>query len=256
MYKSTTARIVGVSALLAVATISSALAGEAPAVSGFNGNAAIIGTYNDDDRQSSEYGALLLGSATAPLSQEFGFQADAALGTHDGSAVTGIGGHLFWRDPSTGLVGLTTSYLKINNSGPDHNVSRFGGEGEYYAGPFTLALTSGYQNGSNVDNGFYGSATGYWYPDENMRLGIGATNDPEVETAGVLSAEYQPDAMSMPGMSLFADASAGGNHDATSANVGVRFYFNSSGKSLKSRNREDGALGNLPGNSINSALMN
>jgi hypothetical protein len=255
MHKSSAARNAAVGALFAVTMISSAWAGDAPAVSTLNGKAAIVGTYNNNDNQPGEFGGLFLGSATMPISHEFGFQADTALGTHDGNPVSGIGGHLFWRDPSTGLVGLTGSYLNINNnrSNPDKSVTRFGGEGEYYAGPFTLALTSGYQNGSNVADGFYGSATGYWYADDNLRLGIGATNDPQIKTAGIASIEYQPNAASMSGMTFFADASAGGRYDTTTANVGIRFYFGAGDKSLKLRNREDDPVINLPASSIDSA---
>lgn len=256
MSTSSVVRIAALGALCAATTISSAMAGDAPAVSQINGKAAIVGTYNNNDNQTGEFGGLFLGSLTAPITHEFGFQADTALGAHDGNPVTGIGGHLFWRDPSTGLVGLTGSYLNIENSGstPDRSISRFGGEGEYYAGPFTIALASGYQNGSNVADGFYGSATGYYYPDDNLRLGIGATNDPEVKTAGVLSAEYQPD-MGMPGMTVFADASAGGRYNQSSANVGVRYYFGAGDKSLKLRNREDDPITNLPASSIDSATV-
>lgn len=253
MLKSSIAVATAIGGLLALTTAGTAMA--ADAVSGLNGKAAIEGTYNNNDNQTGEFGGMFLGSVTAPLSNEFGVQADTVLGLHDGNPVSGIGGHLFWRDPTTGLVGVTASYLNIDNSGsmPDRSVTRFGGEGEYYSGPFTIALTSGYQNGSNVADGFYGSATGYWYPNENLRLGIGARNDAEVKTSGVISAEYMPDPMNMPGMSLFADASAGGSYNPSSANVGVRFYFASDNKSLLRRNREDDPINNLPGDSIDSA---
>jgi len=255
MNKKSVSRVVAISALFALTTIGAATAGDAPAVSSLNGKAAIEGTYDNNDNQTGQFGGLFLGSVTTPLTHEFGFQADTALGLHDGNPVTGIGGHLFWRDPSTGLVGLTASYLNIDNNKSlgDRSVTRFGGEGEYYAGPFTLALSSGCQNGSNVADGFYGSATGYWYPDENLRLGIGVTNDAEIKTSGVLSAEYLPDPTNMPGMTVFADASAGGHYNQTTANVGIRFYFASDNKSLMLRNREDDPVHNLPGDSYNTA---
>jgi hypothetical protein len=254
MFSSSALRSIALGALVALTGATAAYAGEAPAVSELNGKAAIVGTYNNQDNQDGEFGGLFLGSLTAPLAHEFGFQGDTVLGTRDGNEVAGVGGHLFWRDPTTGLVGLTGSYVSINNSNftPDQSVTRFGGEGELYLGQFTVAVTSGYQNGFHVDRGFYGSATGYWYANDDLRLNLGATNDPVLNTAAIAGIEYQPRTASIPsGLTFFADATAGEN-DYTNAQIGVRFYFGAD-KSLKLRNRNDDPIANLPGDSITSA---
>ncbi len=46
------------------------------------------------------------GSWAAPLTERWGFQADALIGgTNKGTGLMGVGGHLFWRDPRQGAVG-------------------------------------------------------------------------------------------------------------------------------------------------------
>lgn len=253
MTQLSTLRGIALGTLFACAFATGASAGDVPAVSKLNGKAAIAGTFTDQDNKDGEFGALFLGSVTAPVAHEFGFQADTVLGTRDGNEVAGIGGHLFWRDPTTGLVGLTGSYVGINNSNatPDQSVSRFGGEGELYLGQFTVAVTSGYQKGFHVDSGFYGSATGYWYANDDLRFALGATNDPVLDTAAIAGIEFQPRNMAMSGLTFFADATAGKN-DYTTGQIGVRFYFGDD-KSLKLRNRNDDPIANLPGDSITSA---
>lgn len=254
MFKSSTFRSFALGTLFACAIASGAIAGDAPAVTKLNGKAAIAGTYGEQDNKDGEFGGLFLGSVTAPVAHEFGFQADTVLGTRDGNEIAGIGGHLFWRDPTTGLVGLTGSYVSLNNSNatPDQSVSRFGGEGEIYLGQFTIAVTSGYQRGFHVDSGFYGSATGYWYANDDLRFSLGATNDPVLNTAAIAGIEFQPRTASLSGLTFFADATAGDNN-YTTGQIGVRFYFGDD-KSLKLRNRNDDPIANLPGDAIATAI--
>ena len=231
---------------LTTAAAGTAHAASVPAVSQLNAKAALSGLYTKANNSDAMWGELLDGSVTAPLTHDFGFQTDGLLGSRQGSNVLGVGEHIFMRDPSTGLVGLTASYLKVDVNGPTGflGVSRVGGEGELYSGPFTIAVQSGYQAGHHLDNGFYGSLTGYWYADDNLRLGIGAANDPVRDTTGLADVEYMPHLSSVPGMALFANAGAG-DHDYRAARVGLRFYFGAD-KSLKDRNREDDPVSNLP----------
>ncbi|MBX3492592.1 MAG: hypothetical protein KF899_06505 [Parvibaculum sp.] len=245
-----TAATASVLSILLAGVSGTALAENAPAVSKLNGKAALAGTFSDDDTTDELWGGLLLGSVTAPLGHEFGFQADGLVGTRDGDTVAGIGGHLFWRDPANGLVGVTASYLDVNNDGaiPDQSVTRFGGEAEYYAETVTIALHAGIQDGDNVDDGFYGSAIGYWYPNDNLRLNLGASNDPSRDTMGLAGVEFQPGFAAAPGMTFFVDAAAG-KDSYVNLLAGVRFYFGDD-KSLKLRNRADDPIVNLPGTSL------
>ena len=222
----------------------------APAVSKTNARLSASGIYADDNRIDAKYGEALSGSVATPLGHEFGVQADGLVANRQARDVAGIGGHLFWRDPSTGLVGLTASDTTADIKGPKGHlgIARFGGEGQLYSGPFTFAAQSGYQEGHHVKNGYYGSLTGYWYADPNMRFGLGAANDPVRDTTGLLDVEYMPRIQGLPGMALFADGRAGDNEFAA-AQFGVRFYFGQH-KSLEAGDREDASMLSLPDDTL------
>ena len=238
------ARMPALGVALGLGTIAAANAQQAPAVSALNGKIAIIGGYHDDDTRNEEYSGMLAGSVTVPLSHSFGFQADAAGGSVDGNAVMGVGGHLFWRDPSKALVGVIASYAREDQSGgPDLESTRVGGETEIYLGDFTVQARAGHQFGHNVDDGFFGRADVSWYATDDFRLRIGLANDPIVDTTYSGDVEFRPGYEAMPGLAYFADASFGDDSYAR-ASVGVRFYFGED-KSLKRRHREDDPEDNL-----------
>lgn len=224
----------------AMLVASAASAGDsAPAVSKLNGSASFSGIYHYQDNLSEGLDGLLSGSISVPLTHSFGFQADASAATTDDDGAAGIGGHLFWRDPAKGLVGLTGAYVAFPNVGGtfDMDITRVGGETEYYLGDLTLAFSGGYEDGNRTKDGFYGAAKAYWYADDNLRLGIGATKSPLSDTAGVLDLEYQPEFGVNSGMTFFAGTSVG-DDNLVIAQTGIRFYFGEP-KSLKQRNRED-----------------
>lgn len=227
------------SALGAILAASAVQAGDAPAVSGINGSASLSGIYHDQNNLSEGVSGMLSGSLSLPVTHSIGFQADGLLATTDDDGAAGIGGHLFWRDPSRGLLGLTGAYAIAPNVGGvvDLEVTRFGGEGELYLDNVTLAVGGGIQDGHHLDDGSYSSINAYWYANDNLRLGIGAANDPVNDTTGLADVEYQPDFGVQSGLTFFAGSSFGKN-DLIVAQAGVRFYFGEP-KSLKRRNRED-----------------
>lgn len=227
------------SAIAAALTATSVHAADAPAVSKLNGSASLSGIYHYQDNLSEGLDGMLSGSLSVPLTHSFGFQVDATAATTDDDGAAGVGGHLFWRDPAKGLIGLTGAYVTFPNVGGavDMNLTRFGGETEYYLGNLTLAFSGGYQDGKNTADGFYGTAKAYWYADDNLRLGIGATKNPLSDTAAVLDLEYQPEFGVKSGMTFFVGTTLG-RDNLVIAQSGIRFYFGDS-KSLKQRNRED-----------------
>tara|TARA_R110000868_G_scaffold41729_3_gene142125 strand:+ start:4579 stop:5436 length:858 start_codon:yes stop_codon:yes gene_type:complete len=239
MKKTFPRHLAAIAALSVLLTGGIAHAGELPAVSKLNGSASLSGVYHNQDNLSEGLDGLLSGSVSVPLTHNFGFQADASLATTDDDGAAGIGGHLFWRDPAKGLIGLTTSYVTFPNvSGQyDFDMKRFGAESEFYLGNITLSFSGGYQNGHNTDDGSYGTAMGYWYANDNLRLGIGATKNPLSDTDGIIDAEWQPNFAVESGMTLFAGTTFGRNN-LLIAQTGIRFYF-SDPKTLKQRNRED-----------------
>src|SRR5437016_669004 len=76
-----------------------------PAVDGFNGKwEALGGSIN----RRSLYGSR--GAVSIPLATQWGLQIDGAVGSLQNRAFGSVAPHLFWRNPSQGLVGLYASH--------------------------------------------------------------------------------------------------------------------------------------------------
>jgi hypothetical protein len=54
-----------------------------------------------------------LGSIAVPLGTNFGLQLDGGVAALYGGWAGGIGGHLFYRDPTRFLIGATGGYASI-----------------------------------------------------------------------------------------------------------------------------------------------
>ncbi len=211
-----------------------------PAVSEPNGKLSAFGGVRDQNNTSSDGLGGLTGSYSIPLGHQYGAQFDGLLGLRDGDFLGGAGVHLFWRDPSQGLLGITGSYVgwdADNNRGGYTDMFRIGGEGELYLDQFTLAGQAGVQFGDNTDDGFYGRADLKWYATPDLALKLGAEYNEQVEGLGRLGFEFQPGYAGIPGLTLFADAAAGDN-DYYKIFGGLRIYFGSP-KSLMDRHRRD-----------------
>ena len=222
--------------------------GTLPAVSAPNGKLSAFGGGQD--------GGLfgVAGSLSVPLGFPYGLQIDGMVGSGKGAAFYGVGGHLFWRDPAKGLLGIYGSYVSwsaddtvavaspINGvadlTGAD--VGKFGVEGEAYLGRFSLEGLAAYQFGTNT--GFAGKATLAYYPVDTLRLDGGVRYLDGVGAIGTAGAEWQPHIGS--GFTLFASGSFG--DDYKQALGGVRFYFGDPNKSLIQRHRQDDPGNDLP----------
>jgi hypothetical protein len=77
------------------------------AVDGFNAKAGGYGGTLDD---KIVYGGQ--GSFAVPLGCGYGLQADGLAGSFGDNSIYAVGGHLFWRNPSSGLLGLYGSYQR------------------------------------------------------------------------------------------------------------------------------------------------
>lgn len=269
--------------------------GSYPAVSGLNFKIGIAGglqdggSYWDAAASERDESSTIVGTAsvTTPILHSFGFQLDGLLGyinrddnvpntsffsddEVDGEFVYGVGGHLFWRDPMKGLVGVTASYLEYEGDqgaydlflSPDNklyapalSISRVGLEAELYLEQFTIAAGAGYQyvdikddytpgpNSDFEEDGLYGQLDLSWYATDNLALSVGAATDPNQDILGTAGVEWAPAIESFDGLSLFADGAVG-DDDYVSASLGVRFYFGQ-GTSLKERHRFDDPVDNL-----------
>jgi hypothetical protein len=212
-----------------------------PAVSQVNGKLSAFGGSQD--------GGLfgVAGSLSVPLGFPYGLQVDGMVGSGSSAAFYGVGGHLFWRDPAKGLLGLYGSYVSwnLNDGGTNGaDVGKFGVEGEAYLGRFSLEGLAAYQFGTNT--GFAGKAVVAYYPIDNLRLDGGVRYLEGPGAIGVVDAEWQPRVGS--NWSLFASGSFGDNY--TQALGGLRYYFGDFGKSLIQRHRQDD-----PGNSLPDDLF-
>jgi len=152
-----------------------------PAVDGFNANVAGFGGAAAGQALSGGVGAV-----TLPLGFRYGLQIDAAVAGADSRylgdvTVAGTAAHLFWRDPSVGLIGVYGHYLHSDAlSGID--VVAGAAEAALYRGRFTLEAVAGAQGGEldlgalgsiNIDPRFFDVAQLAYYPIDNLKLSVG-----------------------------------------------------------------------------------
>ena len=156
-----------------------------PAVDGIN--AKIDGYGGGANHSDGFYGTT--GSLSFPLAQQWGAQIDGRAQSADGIAAYGVAGHLFWRDPAIGLLGLYGSYWHwdgrdIRDIGHvSTNSSAIAAQGEYYAGRWTLSAVAGLEMVSvdapaalgsvSVPNRFFDSIRASYYVTDNSKLSIG-----------------------------------------------------------------------------------
>jgi hypothetical protein len=214
-----------------------------PAVSGFNGKLDYAG-----GEMNSFAGHNFDASIAFPVTHQFGFQADGLYSRISNLNFYGGAGHLFWRDPSVGLVGLTGGYLYRNGFGGG-DTFQVGAEGEYYLNRFTFGAFAGvgqinYANPAPfIDTNptrFVGSVSAGYYPMNNLLVSASYTtafNDNLVKG----NLEYQTP---INGLALTAEAALG-NNGYDHLLFGIRYYFGGK-KSLCDRHRQDDPPGLMP----------
>ena len=204
-----------------------------PAVSEINGKLGYAGGV-----MNSYEGHNFDGSISFPVSEQFGFQADAFYSRISDTDFGGGAGHLFWRDPNIGLLGIAGGYLACDGV----DTFQAGAEGEYYLGRFTFGFFAGvgsisYERSAPfIDTNptrFVGRVSVDYYPVDDLRAGVSYINAfGENLVKGEL--EYQTP---LNGLALTAEI-ARGDHDYDHWLLGVRYYFGGS-KSLRDRQRQD-----------------
>jgi hypothetical protein len=119
-----------------------------PGVDGFNGKVEPFGGTIAKRSIAGSQGAL-----SFPLGGPLGLQIDAAFGSFDNRGFGNIAGHLFWRNPGQGLIGLYTSHTLWDQFGGAY-VGQVAGEGEFYSGHWTLQGIAGVEFGNSASNTF------------------------------------------------------------------------------------------------------
>jgi hypothetical protein len=222
-----------------------------PAVDGIN--AKINGFGGGGNHTNGFYGTS--GSLSVPLAQQWGLQIDGGVGSDKGIGAYGGAGHLFWRDPSIGLLGAYGSYAHWNGietltSGHiSANIGRYAAEGDYYLGRWTLSGIAGVETVSvnatpvlgvptfSVPNRFFDHVWAAYYVTDNFKLSAGHlyTFDTHFLTLG---SEY---GFALGGgrmASLFTEGWIG-EHGNSGVLAGLRVYFGQHDKSLIDRHRQD-----------------
>lgn len=225
-------------------------ASELKAVSGVNGEIAIAG----GDRDGAET-FLTEGAITFPLGDIFGVRIDGTAGVSNNSFIGGSAGHLFWRDPSIGLLGIAGGYStvkpkKANNGSQGTGV--FVGEGEWYLDDVTFSGLAGFQFANKKGkDGFVGGLDVEWYPTQDFLLKVGFETNPENKTLGRVGFEYRPGFEVIPGLTFFAEGAIG-EHNYNRIYGGIRIFFGPS-ETLKKRYRYDTFRSNMLSTRITDA---
>lgn len=192
---------------------------------------------------SSAWLGTVGGSYVAPLSTSLGMQIDAIGGAARSNGLIGTAGHLFWRNPQTGSLGLYGSYLYGSGRPNDMNNhmrdAKAGLEGGFLVGNFSLQNVVGVEwnnFGSRIrqNNSYFFDDTRFnWYATNQLKLNIGQRyTDNRGQIVG--GADYYTAFGTTP-ISLFADAAYGATDKINAATnglktiFGVRVYFGGGG---------------------------
>src|SRR5919108_4059788 len=227
-----------------------------PAVDGINGK--IAGFGGGANHTNGLYGAT--GSLSLPLAQQWGLQIDGAVGSLDNSGFSRGAGHVFWRDPSVGLVGAYGSYAHWNGTDVSTgvstippigvNIGRYAAEGEYYWSRWNFHALAGYETVHlsvpnvaglagllSIPDRFFDWVSASYYVTDNFKLSLG-----HLYTFGrhglTLGSEYGVALGGGRMASLFAAAllTEGGTNAVLG---GLRLYFGQRDKTLIDRHRQD-----------------
>jgi hypothetical protein len=223
-----------------------------PAVDGINGK--IAGFGGGADHTSGFYAAT--GSLSLPLAQQWGVQIDGAIGSLVNSGFSRGAGHLFWRDPSVGLVGAYGSYSHWNGIGALNiprigvNIGRYAAEGEYYWSRWNFHALAGYETVRlsvpnvaglagllSIPDRFFDWVSASYYVTDNFKLAIGhryCIGRHELTLGSEHGFALGGGSMA----SLFAAARLA-EHGDNVVLAGLRFYLGQRDKTLIDRHRQD-----------------
>ncbi len=227
-----------------MATKASPSSGCVQAVDGVNGK---LSAYGGSFAKDALYAGT--GSLAVPLGCEFGAQIDATAASFDSRTLGAVEGHMFWRNPSEGLLGMYGSYTYWNQAG-GVNANHVGPEAEYYSGRWTLQGVAGVEFGNdrstivngltqtyNVKTRFFDQFNVNYYLQDNLSVYAGHRylgGEHALALGGEWGVPMQHGVMA----ALFAEGRVG-QDNFRGAWGGLRFYFGQHDKTLIRRHRED-----------------
>ena len=169
-----------------------------------------------------------------PVTHSIGAQFDGGLSKAGDTAGGEIGGHVFTRDPDSYLLGATSEWTRFGSS---HSY-RYGVEGEWYLGNFTIAPAGGLQRlGANrgTTTAGYASLQGDFYAFDRLKTAISLGGYAGYR-AVIAEVEWQLSA-DHP-FSLFVDAGAAVATDHRGIVLaGIKYTFGAPGTTVKDRDR-------------------
>ncbi len=218
-----------------------------PAVDGYNFKFGVLGGAVDRNVLGTASSVMFVGSVSAPLSfidDSFGIQIDAAIGKYDSEFTSAAGGlHVFWRDPSVGLIGAYGDWAYLN---PEH-AGRVGAEFAIYDGRWSLDVMAGLAIGQHVETNFVDEVDLSFYFDDNTRGSIGHRWISRGHVANV-SFEHMISEGQYSGWSIFGEAEIG-EDDYAAGWGGIRYSFGTgSWSTLIERDRTGDPIVRIPRN--------
>jgi len=238
------------------------------AVDGINGK---VEGFGGSFAKNGFYGAA--GSLSVPLADQFGLQVDAGAGSFGTRFLGAVGGHLFSRDPSKGLIGVYGDYTHWDQYGGVH-VGHVGVEGEAYLGRWSLTGVAGVESGNNnagttttvttifgpgtlstttgnLENKtrFFDRVSVNYYFTDNWKGSVGHRYMGG-KNALALGTEYAFAGSRGILSSLFVEGRIGEGSSNYGAWGGLRVYFGNSDKTLIRRHREDDPAGDFSGDTL------
>ena len=189
--------------------------------------------------------AMFVGSLATPMPyfQRFGAQVDLGIGVYDGNFTSAAAGlHLFWRDPSTGAIGIYGDWGYVD---PEH-AGRLAGEFAFYDGRWTLEILAGIQFGQHVFTEFIDEVDLSYYFTDNTRGPIGHrwTSRGHV---GNISFEHLMTDQGYDGWSVFGEVEAGDDNYVAGWG-GIRYAMGSTTSTLIERDRASSMPVRIPRN--------
>ena len=247
--------------------------GTKPAVDGVNGKLQIDGGAAQGNavnisgipglsplQSSNNWNGMggAIGTITVPIGHSFGAQLDMGAGALGNRPLGEAAGHLFWRDPDKGLVGVYGSGMLLGSK-VGRGVWTAAGEFETYLGRFTGRAILGVQGASaytgnvsaryinthggksafNVADYFHDQVEATFYPLDDLALSVGhiysfnrnaVTGEVEYLLPQFRGGDIAP--------SAFVSGAYGWNN-ASNIMAGIRIYFGNHDKTLIRRQRED-----------------
>ncbi|MEC9342403.1 MAG: hypothetical protein VYD64_01025, partial [Pseudomonadota bacterium] len=161
-----------------------------------------------------------------PFFDQFGAQLDLGIGSYRSSYTSAAAGlHLFWRDPSVGLLGVYGDWGYVN---PEH-AGRMGVEAAWYSGNWSIDAFAGVQFGQHVLTEFVDEVDLSYYFTENFKASVGHRLTARGHVANI-GFEYLPELGMASGWSIYGEAETG-EDDYHGAWLGLRYSFGSSSAS-------------------------